>query len=239
VELTTVHVGLDLGKQQDPTALVVAEVTEESAATPAEPLLPPYTRYRVQMIERLPLGTSYPGVATYVVKVLAALYAAWLTHAKQLLYPPSPDSLSIQLFADATGVGMPVVDILREAIDADRSGAAARTILRPITFVHGEQYTRSLGVQPGRMGKAYLVSRLQALLQQQNRIDLPKGEPDILAMVEELKTYDIHIDQDGHDTYGAFKVGTHDDLATALGLAVLEDPREYRVDYVDISSWVH
>ncbi len=30
--------------------------------------------------------------------------------------------------------------------------------------------------------------------------------------------------QDGNERYGAFRVGSHDDLATALGLAVLRDP---------------
>ena len=43
-------------------------------------------------------------------------------------------------------------------------------------------------------------------------------------MARELKDYQIKVDQDGADTYGAFKVGSHDDLATALGLAVLDDP---------------
>jgi hypothetical protein len=49
-------------------------------------------------------------------------------------------------------------------------------------------------------------------------------------MVRELKDYEIKIDAaTANDTYGAFKVGSYDDLATALGLAVLDDPRSYRV----------
>jgi hypothetical protein len=50
-------------------------------------------------------------------------------------------------------------------------------------------------------------------------------------MQRELQDYEIRVDQDANEKYGAFKVGTHDDLVTALGLACLEDPAAYRVSY--------
>ena len=34
--------------------------------------------------------------------------------------------------------------------------------------------------------------------------------------------YEIKVDPDGDAKFGAFRVGSHDDLVTALGLAVLE-----------------
>ncbi len=40
-------------------------------------------------------------------------------------------------------------------------------------------------------------------------------------MMPELQDYEIRVDQDANDKYGAFKVGSHDDLVTALGLSVL------------------
>jgi hypothetical protein len=96
--------------------------------------------------------------------------------------------------------------------------------MRAVTFTHGDRYDRGKGL----LGKAYLVSRLQALLQTQG-ILLPPDHPEARAMADELKVYEIRVDTNANDTYGAFKVGTHDDLATALGLAVLDDPRDYRV----------
>ena len=42
-------------------------------------------------------------------------------------------------------------------------------------------------------------------------------------MADELLDYEIRVDTDANDKYGAFKVGTHDDLVTALGLAVQTD----------------
>ena len=70
---------------------------------------------------------------------------------------------------------------------------------------------------------AYLVARLQALLQT-GRIHLP-GTAEAEVLAQELIDYEIRVDPDANDRYGAFKVGTHDDLATALGLAVQREPR--------------
>jgi hypothetical protein len=71
------------------------------------------------------------------------------------------------------------------------------------------------------LGKAYLVSRLQALLQC-GRLHLPRTrEAEVLT--EELLDYEIRVDENANDKYGAFKVGVHDDLVTALGLAVQVD----------------
>jgi hypothetical protein len=53
---------------------------------------------------------------------------------------------------------------------------------------------------------------------------LPRtAEADILA--GELLRDEIRVSEDANDRYGAFGVGTHDDLVTALGLAVQPAPR--------------
>jgi len=73
------------------------------------------------------------------------------------------------------------------------------------------------------LGKTWLVSRLQVLLQT-GRILLPKTA-EAEALAKELMDYEIRVTEQANDTYGAFKVGTHDDLVTALGLATQVDPR--------------
>lgn len=73
------------------------------------------------------------------------------------------------------------------------------------------------------LGKAYLVSRLQALLQT-GRVHLPKTS-EAEEFVQEVLDYEIRVGRDANDRYGAFRVGTHDDLVTALGLAVQWGPR--------------
>jgi hypothetical protein len=71
-----------------------------------------------------------------------------------------------------------------------------------------------------------MVSRLQALAQT-GRLHLPKTS-EAEATRQELLNHEIRVSDDGHDAYGAFKVGRHDDLVTALGLATqLPGPRAY------------
>jgi hypothetical protein len=43
------------------------------------------------------------------------------------------------------------------------------------------------------------------------------------VLAQELLDYEIHVDEKANDTDGAFRVGSHDNLVTALGLAV-QDP---------------
>lgn len=121
---------------------------------------------------------------------------------------------------DATGVGTPVVDILQEPLKA--TGAR----LTKATFTYGDKITGEVGRRDEVMsvGKAYLVSRLQALFTAE-RIQLPANHAEASALTKELLDYEIKVDPEGSDRYGAFKTGAHDDLVTALGLAVIQDPR--------------
>jgi hypothetical protein len=56
--------------------------------------------------------------------------------------------------------------------------------------------------------------------------DDPQGEREEQragSTAQELQDYEIRVDENANDRYGAFRVGTHDDLVTALGLAVQLD----------------
>lgn len=44
-------------------------------------------------------------------------------------------------------------------------------------------------------------------------------------LAKELLDYEIRVDELADDLYGAFKVGAHDDLVTAVGLAVHQRPQ--------------
>jgi hypothetical protein len=73
------------------------------------------------------------------------------------------------------------------------------------------------------IGKAWLVSQLQALLQT-DRLHLPRT-PEAALLAQELLDYEIKVSEDANDRYGAFRVGAHDDLVTALGLAAQGEKR--------------
>ena len=223
-----VTVGVDVGQIHDPSAIAVAEVTQVHTgkfrldkrfhvpahvdehlifhpAKDADPVL--RSEYTIRYIQRLPLGTSYPDVAVFLADLLCNTRFA---------------HRDVRCLLDVTGVGRGVYDLLREEIA--RRTETQHIQLKPITFSHGEKYNRSTGV----LAKAFLVSRLQSLLQGE-RVHGP-DTAEMKATVEELRVYEIKLDTDGKDTYGAV-VGKHDDLATALGLACLEDPYSERVSY--------
>jgi hypothetical protein len=154
--------------------------------------------YTARWLERLPLDTPYPVVAGRLVEVVQSV-------RKRAVGPTA----TITLFMDATGVGQPVVDVLR--------GAGLDVPIKAVYFTHGD---RRLVDEDGniKLGKAWLVSRLQALLQTA-RLHLP-DMPEAKALAQELLDYEIRVDENANDKYGAFRVGAHDDLVTALGLAV-------------------
>ncbi|MBA3629280.1 MAG: hypothetical protein H0W55_06335 [Actinobacteria bacterium] len=198
---------MDVGQRRDPTAIAVAELSQRERSiiphkdqrrTPTGLTLPEST-FIIRSLGRLPLGTSYPMVVHRVSEVLIRLRA---------MDPYNQPELVV----DATGVGMPIYDELAGALND-----LARVV--PATFVAGGRFERDgHGI---RLGKAYLVSRLQALVQAE-RIRLPETDQ-ARALAKELTDYEIRVDESAKMTAGAFKVGTHDDLATALGLAVLQD----------------
>lgn len=225
-EKSPVCIGIDVGQINDPTAIAVAEVHQVPTgkyrpfepvpahvgprgewipAKDADPVMA--SEYTIRHIRRLPLGTSYPDVATHIADMLCS---------------PLLAGRKVRVLIDVTGVGRPVYDDLRREVALRKE--AREVVLKPISFAHGEKYNRSTGV----LGKAYLVSRLQSLLQS-GRVHAP-DTAEVKATLDELRVYEIKVSQDGKDTYGA-SIGKHDDLATALALACLEDPFGDRVSY--------
>lgn len=112
------------------------------------------------------------------------------------------------LLLDATGVGAPVVDLLR--------AAALECPVIAVTITGGMHAALVAG--GWSVPKRDLVTGLQ--------VSLDLGQlrmPGRLAMgrelVGELMGMRVKIGASGHDAYGAEESGAHDDLVLALGLA--------------------
>lgn len=193
-------IGVDIGQRRDPTAIAVVEI-EYRYAVKLEGNEPrKESHYMVRCLERLALGTAYPQVARRVGEI---------SRSVKTLTGRGPN-----VYVDATGVGQPIVDILKESSPA--SGVWA------VYFTHGDRRIENREERTLSLGKAFLVSRLQSLLQF-GRLHLP-DTPDAEVLAGELLDYEIRIGEDANEKYGAFKVGRHDDLVTALGLAVHKEP---------------
>lgn len=199
-----VQIGVDLGQRVDPTALCVCEVEQRDyeLSDKGRPRGGEY-HYVVRQLGRLPLGTSYPDVAERLAEI----------HRKL-----REDKISARFWVDATGVGQPVIDLLRKA----------HLPVVPVYLTGTDKAVEE--DRELRLGKALMVSRLQVLLQS-GQIHLPKTA-EAEALIQELLNYEIRVTDDAHAQFGAFKVGTHDDLATALGLACWQEPRPFSWEWV-------
>ena len=115
---------------------------------------------------------------------------------------------------DSTGVGVAVMDLFEQA----RSRGTLKVAeLEAITFSSGVEPNPQKGTWP----KRDLLERVRILLEQKNLVFSAK-----LALTRtiqsEIKNYGYKISPSGRDTYDATK--GHDDLVTALALAVHDDP---------------
>src|SRR5215210_417342 len=190
--------GLDLGQAWDYTALAVLEQTwHEIEGVPT-------TRYDVRHLERMPLGTPYPEVVKQVGQRVNALRGL---------------DASVTLVVDQTGVGRPVVDLLRDA--------ALPCRLVPIMITGGQTVTQTeeqhgwVKTTSFHVPKRDLVSVFAVLLQS-GRIRVAQDLPAAQLLVQELLNFRVKISLSGRDSYGAgeeWRDGAHDDLVLAVALA--------------------
>ena len=113
------------------------------------------------------------------------------------------------LAVDAPGLGAPGVDLFK----AERMAAT----LEPIQITGGSDVTNEHGVT--RVPKRDLVSTAQVALQN-DRLKIVPTLPDAQTLTRELQNFQVKITDNAHDTYGAWREGTHDDLVLAVALAL-------------------
>jgi len=175
--------GVDLGQSQDPTAIIVLEVPSGSRGP---------RMYHLRHAERLALGTPYPVVAERIRSMMQSSELRGRTW----------------LVVDATGVGMPVVDMLW------------RTGLRPIAVtITGGNTVVSSGPGIYSVPKRDLASVLQVLLQTE-RLRIARKIPQADILVQELRAFRVKINlTTGHDSYESWRESEHDDLVLAAAMA--------------------
>jgi hypothetical protein len=185
-------IGLDLGQSQDYSA---AAVIERTGRTPAY--------YEVRWLQRWPLKTSYQVIADETRdlvesdEVAIQRVSSWKTCSRP-----------VALVVDKTGVGAPVVDMLK------------RLKLDPyaVTITGGHEITRVSG-RDYRVPKVHLVMCVQLLLND-GRLKISPDLPESKQLSEELHKFQIRKTPSGGAQYEApWREGEHDDLVLAVALA--------------------
>lgn len=198
-------VGIDLGKTNDYTAIVVLEQREQDGEK----------RYEAVHLDRLPTGLSYPRQADRIVSLRDALHKERDGSLEEWVGALSRPR--VRLVVDQTGVGQAVVDMLR-----DRGLS-----LLAVSITGGDGVTISpTGL---RVPKRNLIAAVQVVTQT-GRLKVPSNHPLSHNLVDEMLAFRQTVNQRGHDTYGNdWRQNPHDDMVLALALALWHAERTVEV----------
>jgi hypothetical protein len=202
-------IGIDPGQAADPTALALVEYEPTESR-----------HYLLRGLHPFPLGTPYTVLPVALAERLGA--------------EPLVDKTIVAI--DATGVGAPVIDLVRESL--------------PAVTVYGITITAGTGVT-GKERNPHVPKRdligTTSIILEQRRLQIAGNMHDTEALTEELLAYRRTLTDRGTDTYAA-AAGSHDDLVLALSLALwtaehrraatspgctILSPTKYRIPGVD------
>ena len=204
-------VGVDFGQSRDFTAIAVLERAETTGAWDAAKFAwRKVVSLQLRYLERIALGTPYPEVVERVVQV-----TRWPGLAGQC-----------RLAVDGTGVGRPVVDLLRRA----RPGC----VLMPVNITNGLKQTEEGGYYG--VPKRDLILGLQVLLQR-GVLRIAAGLEHGPDLVKEMAAMQVKITLSGQEQYAAWREGTHDDLVFAVALACWNAQNMYPNDPAGGEQW--
>jgi hypothetical protein len=111
--------------------------------------------------------------------------------------------------ADATRVGRPVIDLMRNR----------KIKVVPVTITGGERELLEPEIGGWRVPKRILASTMQVLLQN-GQLKFAKGLMHAQTLIDELLNFKVKVNSKAHDQYEAWREGDHDDLVLSLAMAV-------------------
>lgn len=190
----------DIGQSNDYTAVAILDSYDHvEKAGPWPDQVEKHRRHDLVHLERF-RDIPYPEQVARI----AERHAELTRHAERLRAP-------VNLVVDATGVGKPILDTLREA------GLKPRGII----ITGGETTSRSVGVT--RVPKRELVTRLQVALQA-GRLRIAEELPLADALLREFRGFRVKITLSGHAKFGndvgSWREADHDDMVLAVSLGV-------------------
>ncbi len=180
-------VGLDLGPPGQFTALAVLEQSRPNDTTARA--------YALRHLERFAPGTPYGEIVEKVRDLL-----------RQPLLKRSV------LVADRTGVGRPVMDLLKAGLQG-----RVECLLVTVTLTTGHKTTRG-GSAGFLVPKNELVGSLQLLLQAR-RLQVARSLPNADLLVRELEAFRYKPSLAGGEAEAAWRESANDDLVFAAALA--------------------
>ena len=195
-----IYFGLDLGQAQDYTALTALEkklvnknIVHDYLDVQKNPTVAGSGReYHLRHVERFALEATYPAIVSKLQDRINAINLG--------------DKYMV--IVDATGVGRPVVDLMRKN----------KIRCTPVSFTGGEKEVFDEVFGGWRVPKRILVSNLQVLFQN-GQLKMAASLPHIDLITKELLNLKVKVTAAKNDTYEAWREGDHDDLVFSLAMA--------------------
>ena len=203
--------GLDLGQSRDHTGFAVVDRVERRGEW--DPRMFAHQKMaplRLRYLERVPLGTPYPDV---VERVRDVTNQVALNGRGELL-------------VDATGVGRPVVDLLRRA--------HLKCWITPVVVTGGLATTHANDYV--HVPKRDLIIGLQVAMQT-GALQIAAGLAHEKTLMKEMADMRVAVSSSGNEQFGAWRQGSHDDLVFAVALACWGAKRAYPRDLNGQAGW--
>jgi hypothetical protein len=186
------YAGVDLGKRRDPSTVVVLRTTYAYGKA----------NYHAGYLKRFNLQMLYTDISSKL---------ASLDKQLQQLAAREDKEAIITYVLDATGIGGPVAEVVCKRLPYARIMKAY--ITGGISTTYSPEDAWEVHIPKGQ-----LVSGLMAAFDR-GVITMSENSKEADAILEELANFEIHISDEGHDSYYAAPAH-HDDLVIALALAV-------------------
>ena len=191
------YLGVDIGQVNDPTALCILELST-----------------RIKDKEQLAAwnyGLEATAISLYEMRHLDQwLGVSYFEQADRIYQLVSRPEIARQtaVIVDATGVGRPLVDLLRQKRIPN---------LVPVIITGGDAAASVDEAGYYHVSKRDLVSAM-IILYESERIQMSAQLPLTPALAAQIHNFKLKI-RDGRETYEAMKSDEHDDLVIALALA--------------------
>lgn len=205
------YLGVDFGSQQDYTAIAlvrrneVIDANQNAAGIITQERVK--TEYQLLYLERMELGTPYTQIVAHIKHIIS----------------DNELSGSITTVADATGVGLPVIQMMREAL------------IYPLVAIGihgGNQINEKQGGYS--VPKRDLVTALLTVVQSR-RLRVAGNIRHRQQLIHEMQSFKMKQTKSGNDSYEALMEKDHDDLVLALAYAIWYPERTLGTGAFDMS----
>ena len=196
-KLQVVILGIDLGKTNDYTAICGIEKWQQYKEWPYEDERLGEAKYRLVYLERFPLGTDYVDQA----KFAKVIYDDAIDRY-------SDDKLRPDLLLDATGPGLPMLDVFKKIIPYSQG----------VYITSGHEVNRENSIY--YVPKKHLATNLQIIIQGK-RLAFGRNIPELKTLKDELMNFQYKInEQTGNVSFEHWRERDHDDMVLAIAIAL-------------------